>query len=108
MTKYADNPATEAARKALAEDKQALEKTRAEYAQRMAGKPTPTQEENDMAKLGAQILEHEDDGSGPDPFNFSPRHMDAGHGGGYSTRQSHASGGGGAATTHRPPRKAED
>jgi len=30
-------------------------------------KPTPTQAENDRAALGEHILEHEDDGSGPDP-----------------------------------------
>jgi hypothetical protein len=30
-------------------------------------KPTPTQSENDRAALGEHILEHEDDGSGPDP-----------------------------------------
>jgi hypothetical protein len=33
----------------------------------MAGKPTPTQDENDRAAKGEYILEHEDDGSGPDP-----------------------------------------
>jgi hypothetical protein len=31
------------------------------------GKPTPTQEENDLAKLGVPIETHEDDGSGPQP-----------------------------------------
>ena len=30
-------------------------------------RPTPTQEENDRAARGEHILEHEDDGSGPDP-----------------------------------------
>jgi hypothetical protein len=34
----------------------------------MAVKPTPTQEENDRTALGEHILEHEDDGSGPDPY----------------------------------------
>jgi hypothetical protein len=34
----------------------------------MPAKPTPTQAENDRAALGEHILEHEDDGSGPDPF----------------------------------------
>jgi len=33
----------------------------------MAPRPTPTQDENDRAALGEHILEHEDDGSGPDP-----------------------------------------
>jgi len=34
----------------------------------MPPRPTPTQDENDRAALGEHILEHEDDGSGPDPF----------------------------------------
>jgi len=33
----------------------------------MAVKPTPTQDENDRSARGEHILEHEDDGSGPDP-----------------------------------------
>jgi hypothetical protein len=68
-TKLADDPATEAAKKTVAEEKKLADKSRAEYAERMKGKPTPTQEENDLAMCGAHILEHEDDGSGPDPFN---------------------------------------
>jgi hypothetical protein len=62
-TKLADNPATEHAKKQLAEDQKATEKSRAEFAERTKGKPTPTQEENDIAALGGQILEHEHDGS---------------------------------------------
>jgi hypothetical protein len=31
------------------------------------GKPTPTQEENDLAALGVPLETHEDDGSGPSP-----------------------------------------
>ena len=31
-------------------------------------KPTPTQAENDRAASGEHITEHEDDGSGPDPY----------------------------------------
>jgi hypothetical protein len=34
----------------------------------MAVKPTPTQDELNRSALGEHILEHEDDGSGPDPF----------------------------------------
>jgi hypothetical protein len=30
------------------------------------GKPTPTQDENDLAALGVPVERHEDDGSGPD------------------------------------------
>ena len=66
----ADTPtetsATENARKQLAEERKATEQSRAEFAERSKGKPTPTQEENDLVMLGAHILEHEDDGSGPD------------------------------------------
>jgi hypothetical protein len=71
MTKLSDDPQTEAAKKALAEERKISDKSRAEYAERTKGKPTPTQEENDLAMLGAHILEHEDDGSGPDPANKS-------------------------------------
>lgn len=67
MTKLADNQQTENAKKAVEADKKALEKSRAEYAERSKGKPTPTQEENDLAAHGAHILEHEHDGSDPDP-----------------------------------------
>lgn len=66
-TKPATNDATEAARAQLALDNEAREKTAAEYAERMKGKPTPTQEENDLAVLGAHITEKEHDGSMPDP-----------------------------------------
>jgi hypothetical protein len=67
MTKYADDPATENAKKLLAEESKIVDRSRAEYAKRMKGKPTPTQEELNMSALGAHILEHEEDGSDPDP-----------------------------------------
>jgi hypothetical protein len=35
-------------------------------------KPTPTQQENDLARLGVPVLEKEDDGSGPDPTTLTP------------------------------------
>jgi hypothetical protein len=53
----------------------------------MKGKPTPTQEENDLAVLGAPVFEKEDDGSGPDP---NVRHVEANKPGTYQTRQSTA------------------
>jgi hypothetical protein len=74
MTKLADDQQTEHAKKQLAEERKATERSRAEYAERSKGKPTPTQEENDLAMHGAHILEHEDDGSGPDPFNNAIDH----------------------------------
>jgi hypothetical protein len=86
-TKLADNAATENAKKQVAEDQKATEKSRAEYAERMKGKPTPTQEENDIAALGGHILEHEADGSDPDPH--VTKHLEAEKSGtkpGYQTR----------------------
>jgi sRNA-binding protein len=68
MTKFADDPSTEHAKKQLAENKKVVERSHAEYAARAKGKPTPTQEENDLAALGAHIIEHEHDGGEPDPF----------------------------------------
>jgi hypothetical protein len=80
----ADSQVTEAAKKQLAADREASEKSRHEFAERMKGKPTPTQEENDMAMLGAPVFEKEDDGSGPDP---NIRHSEARpSGAGYQTR----------------------
>jgi len=35
-------------------------------------KPTPTQQEIDLARLGHPVMEKEDDGSGPDPGMLSP------------------------------------
>ncbi|WP_028164117.1 hypothetical protein [Bradyrhizobium elkanii] len=58
------NEQREAAKKKLAEAREARDKE----SERMAkAKPTPTQEENDLARLGVYVGEHEDDGSGPDP-----------------------------------------
>jgi hypothetical protein len=93
MTKLADDPQTEAAKKTVAAEKAATDKSRAEYASRTKGKPTPTQEENDLAVCGAHILEHEPDGSDPDP-NVTPtatKSVEAAsnHKAGYSTRSSH-------------------
>jgi len=88
----------EAAKKRLAEDKKAADKSRADYGERTRGKPTPTQEENDLHALGATFTEHEDDGSGPDPH--LSRHLEAEKpAGGYQTRQSTAK----PASTHAAP-----
>jgi len=81
----------EAAKKRLAEEKEASDKSRAEHAERTKGKPTPTQEENDLHALGAAFTEHEDDGSGPDPH--AARSLEAkkpAGGSGYQTRQATA------------------
>jgi hypothetical protein len=54
-------------KKRLADEKAAREKASKETA-KTAGeaKPTPTQEENDLAALGVHVDEHEADGSPPD------------------------------------------
>ena len=85
-----------AAQKALAEDNVLTNKSKAEYMSKMKGKPTPTQEENDLAALGAHFHEHEADGSDPDP-NVTTRQLEpkGNAGGGYQTRRH--------AATHTPP-----
>jgi hypothetical protein len=43
----------------------------------MAVRPTPTQAENDRSALGEHVLEHEDDGSGPEPHAEANAHAQA-------------------------------
>lgn len=58
------NPAV---REQLAKDSEARKKATEEYAKRMENaKPTPSQEENDRARLGDDVVEKADDGSGPE------------------------------------------
>jgi hypothetical protein len=84
--------ANEAAAKQLAEERKLLARSHEEYAARMKGRPTPSQEENDLAMLGAHFAEHEPDGADPDPF-LQPtpvaKQLDPAKpaGGGYQTRQ---------------------
>ena len=102
MTEYADNPMTEAAKKQYAAEKEVADQIRAEYASRMRGRPTPTQEEIDHTMLGAHITMHEDDGSGPEPW--ASRQLEAGKGGAYQTRHvAAAPGQARPAQQHRPP-----
>jgi hypothetical protein len=80
--------ATENAKKALAEGKDVRAKQDEQRAAVMKGKPTPTQEENDIAILGGHP-DLEPDGSGPDPNNqpLGTRQVEAGKpGAGYQTR----------------------
>ena len=73
-----DTEQTAAAKKKLADDKAAREKAGADRAKTASEtKPTPTQEENDLAAMGVPVTEHEDDGSGPDPN--VPQAKDAPH-----------------------------
>jgi hypothetical protein len=54
------------ARKAMEEQRNERAITNEEAMERMdSSQPTPTQEENDLARLGVQIDEKEADGSGP-------------------------------------------
>ena len=86
MTEFFDAASAEIAKKRLAETHEQT-KTAAP-AEHGKGRPTPTQEENDLSALGAHILLHDDDGSA------ETRHMESAAGGaGYQTRQT------GAATT---------
>jgi hypothetical protein len=81
--------ANESAKQQLAEDRKATEKSRQDFVERTKGKPTPTQEENDLAVLGAHFHEHEPDGSDPDP-GITSKHMEArkpSGAAGYQTRQ---------------------
>lgn len=81
----------DAAKKKVAEEREAREKAQGEQREKMAkAKPTPTQEENDIAASGGHISEHEDDGSGPDPN--ATRAVEAKPGGGYATRSLHRGG----------------
>jgi len=88
----------ENAKKVIAEQRQAREARMAETPE--AGKPTPTQEENDLAAMGVHLPEHEPDGSPEqDPNYLSQNPLDrqrkqseakrpATQPGGYQTRQS--------------------
>lgn len=74
--------ATEAAKKVVAEGKEARSLQDAQRAALAKGKPTPTQEENDIACSGG-YPDLEDDGSGPEA-----KTVEAGKpSGGYQTRQ---------------------
>lgn len=75
----AKNEAVERAKKQMEEDKKIREKSAAEYAEHARGKPTPTQEENDLAMYGGHVTgeKHEDDGSAPDPHAASTKHTEA-------------------------------
>lgn len=55
--------ATETAKRRLAASKEARDRTREAQEAAENVKPTPTQEENDLAALGAPVMEKEPDGS---------------------------------------------
>lgn len=57
----------DAVKKALTESQEATKKSREEAAERLKGKPTPTQDEIDRTRLGEHVTSKDDDGSGPEP-----------------------------------------
>ena len=82
-----------AARKKLAEAKTAREKATKDRAKSVSEiKPTPTQEECDLAAMGVYLAEHEDDGSGSDvPGTPEDKAIEAKPKSTYSTRAATAS-----------------
>jgi len=103
----AENESVERARKELERDRELTEVSRQQFAERMKGKPTPTQEEVDLAAHGAHITEHEDDGSGPDPYDWSrarERQLEAAKPGSYQTRAVSGQQSGHSAPRPTPPR----
>ena len=82
----------DAAKKQLAEEQKVSNRSREEFVERTKGKPTPTQEENDLHALGANFHEHEADGSAlerPDPA--ATKQVEANKpAGGYQTRHTQA------------------
>jgi hypothetical protein len=86
-----DNEQTTAAKKKLADERAARDKANEQQAKTASGiKPTPTQEENDMAAMGVHITEHEPDGS-TDPNEAQnkqaeEKQAEAGRRGNYQTR----------------------
>jgi hypothetical protein len=81
-----DNEQTTAAKKRLADERAARDKANEQQAKTAAGtKPTPTQEENDLAAMGVHLMEHEHDGSA-DPNEPQTKQAEAGKRGSYQTR----------------------
>jgi hypothetical protein len=79
----------ENAKKVIAEQRQAREQRMADMPD--AGKPTPTQEENDLAAMGVHLPEHEPDGSPEqDPNTLHPDPLRQPHQNQHQTRQSEA------------------
>lgn len=84
----ADKKRQDEARKRVKEDRDAREKASKEMSSASV-KPTPTQEENDLAASGVHVIEHEADGSdeqnvgGPQTKESKPSATPKG---GYQTR----------------------
>jgi hypothetical protein len=63
----------QAARAQYAEAQKARQHARDQYHARMKGNPTPSQEENDLIKLGAPMVNKKATGAGPDFGKASSR-----------------------------------
>lgn len=84
-----DNKA--AAKKIIDENKARIDEAEKKHADTIGkSHPTPTQEENDLAALGASVEHKEDDGSGPDP-HLATRQAEARPGSGAGSYQTRAS-----------------
>jgi hypothetical protein len=88
-----DTEQTTAAKKRLADERAARDKANEAHAKTATGtKPTPTQEENDLAAMGVHVVEHEHDGSAdpnePQDKQAKAKHSEAAKGerGSYQTR----------------------
>lgn len=82
----ADSEQMTAAKKKIADERAARDKANEQQAKTASGiKPTPTQEENDMAAMGVHVMEHEHDGSA-DPNEPQSKQAEAGKRGSYQTR----------------------
>lgn len=101
----------ENAKKVIAEQRQAREQRMADMPD--AGKPTPTQEENDLAAMGVHLAEHEPDGSpeqDPNTLHPDPLRQHQSHQNQHQTRQVEArrpQGGGQYQTRSQQPKSAD-
>lgn len=85
--------AEQAAQARVAESDKIVAQERADYHERIKGKPTPTQKECDLIKAGAPPAEKESDGAGPEVrYGFKQLEASSPSGGGstYSTRATRA------------------
>jgi membrane protein involved in colicin uptake len=69
----------EEAKKKLGEERKAREEASKASAKEgvQASTPTPTQEENDLAVMGCNVMEKQDDGSGPEPVPGQTKQSEA-------------------------------
>jgi hypothetical protein len=73
----ADKKRQEAARKKVADERAAREKAAKDAGVGTQVKPTPTQEENDLAASGVHVVDHEPDGSPEEKPGIDPQHKES-------------------------------